>query len=184
MTTKSEIKSELKTLAETRERIMEASTAQKLERLTLRERELQLELQNLGRRESSLRSNSPPTLKEQKLSVAIRDSQERERFLMTDLGGILPQKFVRADATSHFHADLAAKKKVLDKPYCPSETRKRPRPAPVFSRCSKSWRSCKQNGKEERKRYASLAKEFSPSERNAGGCRPSWMAFAKNAKRK
>jgi len=106
-------------LAAAREQIVEQSTEKQLERLTLRERELQWEMSEVNRQESTVRSKSKPSSKEQKLSAAIVDSITQERFLMTDLGGILPQKFVRADATSHFHADLAGKKKVLDKALSP-----------------------------------------------------------------
>ena len=130
MTTKAEIKIELLHLAAAREQIVEQSTEKKLERLTLRERELQWEMSEVNRQESTVRSKSKPSSKEQKLSAAIVDSMTQERFLITELGGILPQKFVRADAMLHFHADLAAKKKDVDKALLPFRNSETATPGP------------------------------------------------------
>ena len=85
---------------------------------------------DLGRQESTVRSKSKPSSKEQKLSAAIVDSMTQERFLITELGGILPQKFVRADAMLHFHADLAAKKKDVDKALLPFRNSETATPGP------------------------------------------------------
>jgi len=128
--TREKIKNELAKLAAERENIVEASTDRQLEGITLRERELQWALSDVGHQESTVRSKSKPSSKEQKLSAAIVDSMTQERFLITELGGILPQKFVRADAMLHFHADLAAKKKDVDKALLPFRNSETATPGP------------------------------------------------------